>query len=64
MDIEVVFRIAAIGIVIAVIDKILIKSGKEEYSMMVTVVGLVIVLLMTVDKIKILFDTVRQVFGL
>ena len=49
---------------IAVVDQILKKSGKEEYSMMVTVVGLVVVLLLTVDKIKLLFDTVRQVFNL
>ncbi|MBQ3824127.1 MAG: stage III sporulation protein AC [Clostridia bacterium] len=64
MDIDVIFKIAAIGIVIAVVDQILKKSGKEEYSMMVTVVGLVVVLLLTVDKIKLLFDTVRQVFNL
>ena len=64
MDIDVIFKIAAIAIVIAVVDQILKKSGKEEYSMMVTVVGLVVVLLLTVDKIKLLFDTVRQVFNL
>ena len=64
MEIDVIFKIAGIGIIIAVVNQILVKSGKEEYSMMVTVVGLVIVLLMTVDKIKLLFDTVRQVFGL
>ncbi|MBR2327200.1 MAG: stage III sporulation protein AC [Clostridia bacterium] len=64
MEIDVIFKIAAIGIIVAVLNQLLIKSGREEHAMMVTIAGLIIVLLAVVDEIKLLFDTVRSMFGL
>ncbi len=64
MDIDLIFRIAGVGIIVAVINQLLSRSGREEQAMMVTIAGLVVVLLLLVDKIAELFTTVRAVFGL
>ncbi len=64
MDIDLIFRIAGVGIIVAVINQLLSRSGREEQAMMVTIAGLVVVLLLLVDKIAELFTTVRTVFGL
>ncbi|MBO6303333.1 MAG: stage III sporulation protein AC [Ruminiclostridium sp.] len=64
MDIELIFRIAGIGIIVAVLDILLKKSGKDEQAMMTTIAGLVVVLMMLVGEIGTLFETIRTVFGL
>jgi len=64
MNIDLVFKIAAIGIIIAVLNQVLIKSGREEQAMMTTLAGLIIVLFLIIDMIKKLFDTVKSVFNL
>lgn len=64
MDVNFIFQIAAIGIIVAVLNQVLIRSGREEQAMMTTLAGLVVVLLMLVDKIAELFDTIQTVFGL
>ncbi len=64
MDIDFVFRIAAIGIIVAVLNQLLIRSGREEQAMMTTLAGLVVVLMMVVTQISVLFDTIKDVFGL
>ncbi len=64
MDIDFVFRIAAIGIIVAVLNQLLIRSGREEQAMMTTLAGLVVVLMMVVTQISILFETIKNVFGL
>lgn len=64
MDIDLIFRIAAIGIIVAVLNQVLIRSGREEQAMMTTLAGLVVVLMMVIEQISILFDTVKSVFGL
>ncbi len=64
MDIDLIFRIAGVGIIVAVINQLLARSGRDEQAMMVTIAGLVVVLLLLVDKISELFTTVRTVFGL
>ena len=64
MDIELVFKIAAIGILISVLNQVLIRSGREEQAMMVTLAGIVVVLMMLVQQISALFETVKSVFGL
>ncbi|MBP3857154.1 MAG: stage III sporulation protein AC [Ruminiclostridium sp.] len=64
MDIDLIFRIAGVGIIVAVLDILLKKSGKDEQAMMTTIAGLVVVLMMLVGEIGTLFDTIRNVFGL
>lgn len=63
MDIDLIFRIAAIGILVAVLNSLLTKSGREEQAMMTTLAGLVVVLLMVVKEIANLFDTVKTLFN-
>jgi stage III sporulation protein AC len=62
MNIDLIFRIAAIGILVAVLNSLLTKSGREEQAMMTTLAGLVVVLLMVVKEIANLFDTVKALF--
>ena len=64
MNVDLIFRIAAIGIIVAVLNQLLVRSGREEQAMMVTLAGLITVLLMMVYEIKTLFTTVKTVFGL
>jgi len=64
MDIDLIFRIAAIGIIVAVLNQVLIRSGREEQAMLTTLAGLVVVLMMVIQQISILFDTVKSVFNL
>ena len=62
MDIEIIFRIAAVGIVITVINQVLIKNGRDDIATMVTIAGVIIVLIMVIDIISGFFDTVRTMF--
>lgn len=64
MNVDLIFRIAAIGIIVAVLNQLLVRSGREEQAMMVTLAGLITVLLMMVYEINTLFITVKTVFGL
>ena len=64
MDVDLIFRIAAVGILVAVLNQVLIRSGREEQGMLVTLAGLVVVLSMVVVQISDLFTTVKAVFGL
>ena len=63
MDIEIIFKIAAVGILTAVVGQVLKQSGKEEISSMATLAGLVIVLFMVLNLISGLFDTIRTMFN-
>lgn len=58
-----IFRIAAIGIIVAVLNQLLVRSGREEQAMMTTLAGLIVVLMMMVYEIKDLFDTIQSIFG-
>ena len=64
MDVDLIFRIAAIGIIVAVLNQVLIRSGREEQAMMTTLAGLIVVLMMVITQISTLFDTIKQLFGL
>lgn len=64
MNIDLIFRIAAIGIVVAVLNQLLVRSGREEQALMTTLAGLVVVLMMVVQKISDLFLLVKGLFGL
>lgn len=64
MDVDLIFRIAVIGIIVAVLNQLLIRSGREEQALMTTLAGLIVVLMMIISEISTLFDTVKSVFGL
>ena len=64
MDIDLIFRIAAIGILVSVLNQVLSRSGREEQATMTTLAGLVVVLMMVVQQISGLFDLVKDLFGL
>ena len=63
MDVDLIFKIAAIGIIVAVLGQLLIRSGREEQAMLTTLAGLITVLMMIVQQIGQLFDTIKSVFG-
>lgn len=64
MGIDLIFKIAAIGILVAVLNQLLMRSGREEQAMMTTLAGLIVVLLIVVKEIANLFDTVKTIFKL
>ena len=64
MEVDLIFKIAAIGIIVAVLNQLLIRSGREEQAMMTTLAGLIVVLMMVINEISDLFDTIKSVFGL
>ncbi len=64
VEIDFIFKIAAIGIIVAVLNQLLIRSGREDQAMLTTLAGLVVVLFMVVQVIADLFDTIKELFGL
>ncbi len=64
MDGDLIFKIAAIGILVSVLNQVLTRSGREEQATMTTLAGLIVVLMMVVQKISELFDLVKVLFGL
>ena len=64
MSIDLLFKIAAIGILVAVLYQVLVRAGREDQAMMTTLAGLIIVLTMVIKEISSLFDTVRTIFNL
>ena len=64
MDVDLIFKIAAIGILVAVLNQVLSRAGREEQAMMTTLAGLVVVLMMVVREIADLFDLVKTLFHL
>lgn len=64
MDVDLIFKIAAIGIIVAVLNQLLIRSGREDQAMMTTLAGLIVVLMMIVPAISELFAEIKSLFGL
>lgn len=64
MQVDLIFKIAAIGILVAVINQVLKSAGREDQAMLTTLAGLIVVLLMVIKEVKGLFDTIKSVFGL
>ncbi len=64
MNIDILFKIAGIGILVAVLNQVLSKAGREDQAMLISITGLVIVLMMVIKEISGLFNTVRTTFGL
>ena len=64
MDVDLIFRIAAVGILVAVLNILLSRSGRDEQALMVTIAGLVCVLVLGVEKISELFALIKSLFSL
>ena len=64
MDIDLIFKIAAIGIIVAVLNQLLIRSGREDQAMMTTLAGLGVVLSILVKQISVLLVTIKSLFAL
>lgn len=64
MEVDLIFKIAAIGILVAVLNQVLIRAGRDEQAMMTTLAGLVVVLMMVVREIADLFQLVKTLFHL
>ena len=64
MELDLIFRIAAIGIIVSVLYQVLLRSGREEQAMLTSLAGLIVVLTMLIYEISGLFQTVKSVFGL
>ena len=63
MDIDLIFKIAAIGIITSILNQVLSRSGRDEQATMTTLAGLVVVLMMVAQEIANLFDLVKSLFG-
>lgn len=63
MDVDLIFKIAGMGIIVAVLSQLLKRAERDEQALMITIAGLVVVMLMLVNEIATLFDTVKSVFG-
>lgn len=64
VNVDLIFKIAAIGILVSVLNQLLTRSGREEQATMTTLAGLVVVLMMVVQEISDLFELVKRLFGL
>ena len=64
MDVDLIFKVAAIGILVAVLNLILVRSGRDEQALLTTLAGLIVVLMMLLQQISDLFDLVKQLFSL
>lgn len=64
MDVDLIFKIAAIGILVAVLNLILVRSGRDEQALLTTLAGLIVVLMMLLQQISDLFDLVKTLFSL
>ena len=63
MQVDIIFKIAAVGLIVVILNQVLSKSGRDEQALIITLAGLVIVLLVLVQQIGVLFTTMKQVFG-
>ncbi len=64
MEIDLVFKIAAVGIIVAVLHQLLLRAGREDQALMVTIAGIIAVMMMLIGEISDFFETVKSVFGL
>ena len=64
MQIDLIFKVAAIGILVAVLNQLLIRSGREEQAMMTTLAGLIVVMMILIQEISDMFQLIKSTFGL
>ena len=63
MEVEMIFKIAAVGILVAVLNQLLIRAGREEQGLMVVLAGLIVVMMLVVQEISEMFELIRTTFG-
>ena len=63
MQVDLIFKIAAIGILVAIVNQLLVRSGREEQAMMTSLAGLIVVLMIIVQEISKLFEMIKSLFG-
>ena len=63
MNVDLIFKIAAVGIITAVLNQLLVRSGREEQAMLTTIAGLIVVLVVIAKEISELFITIKSMFG-
>lgn len=64
MGVDFIFKIAAIGILVSVLNQVLVRAGREEQAMLTTLAGLIVVLFMIINEISYLFETIKSIFNL
>lgn len=64
MEVDLIFQIAGVGIVVAVINQLLARAGRDEQALLITIAGLVVVLFILTQRIGELFDSIKQIFNL
>ena len=64
MDVDLIFKVAAIGILVAVLNQLLVRYGREEQAMMTTLAGLIVVMMILIGEISDMFRLIKQTFGL
>jgi len=62
--VDLIFKVAAIGILVAVLNQLLVRSGREDQAMLTTLAGLIVVLFMVIQQISMLFETIKSLFDL
>ena len=62
MDVDLIFRVAGVGIIVAVLNQLLVRAGREEQALLTTIAGLVVVLVIITQEIGNLFNTIKQIF--
>ena len=63
MDVDLIFKVAAVGILVAVLNQLLVRSGREEQAMMTTLAGLIVVMMMIIQQISQMFSFIKSTFG-
>jgi len=63
MELDLIFKIAGIGIIVAILYRLLVQAGREEQALMLTIGGLIVVMIMVISEIKNLFDIIKNMFG-
>ena len=63
MQIEIIFKIAGVGLIVAVLNQILIKSGKDDQAIMTSIAGLIVVIMMLAKELGTMFDLLKSTFG-
>lgn len=63
MDVDLIFKVAAVGILVAVLNQLLIRSGREEQAMMTTLAGLIVVMMMIIEQVNRMFELIKSTFG-
>ena len=64
MDVDLIFKVAAIGILVSILNQLLIRSGREEQAMMTTLAGLIVVMMILTREISAMFQLIKNTFGL